>query len=80
MMLKKYLTLIERILVSKEEYAVIGNPVTAFVLTKGTGNREVEVPPAFRQTDFASSYESRINQTPAQINPKIEFEEIRENL
>ncbi|MBU5217692.1 HNH endonuclease [Bacillus albus] len=44
---------------------------------KGTGNREVEVPPAFRQTDFASSYESRINQTPAQINPKIEFEGIR---
>ncbi|OXB96971.1 MULTISPECIES: HNH endonuclease [Bacillus] len=46
-------------------------------VAKGTGNREVEVPPAFRQTDFASSYESRINQTPAQINPKIEFEGIR---
>ncbi|EMA6345203.1 HNH endonuclease [Bacillus cytotoxicus] len=46
-------------------------------VVKGTGNREVEVPPAFRQTDFASSYESRINQTPAQINPKIEFEGIR---
>ncbi len=49
----------------------------AYQLAKGTGNREVEVPPAFRQTDFASSYESRINQTPAQINPKIEFEGIR---
>lgn len=49
----------------------------AYQFAKGTGNREVEVPPAFRQTDFASSYESRINQTPAQINPKIEFEGIR---
>ncbi|MCG0047122.1 HNH endonuclease [Priestia aryabhattai] len=55
--------------------------------TEGTGNgnrlnrvtirKEVGVPPAFRQTEFASSYESRINQTPAQINPKIEFEGIR---
>ncbi|MBZ6023545.1 HNH endonuclease [Bacillus cereus] len=51
--------------------------VEASLASKGTGNREVEVPPAFRQTDFASSYESRINQTPAQINPKIEFEGIR---
>ncbi|ARZ63362.1 MULTISPECIES: HNH endonuclease [Bacillus cereus group] len=44
---------------------------------KGTGNREAEVPPAFRQTDFASSYEARLNQTPALENPKVEFEGIR---
>ncbi|HDR4510824.1 WXG100 family type VII secretion target [Bacillus cereus] len=56
----------------KEAYQYMESKVV-----KGTGNREVEVPPAFRQTDFASSYESRINQTPAQINPKIEFEGIR---
>lgn len=47
------------------------------VLNKGTGNREAEVPPAFRQTDFASSYEARLNQTPALENPKVEFEGIR---
>ncbi|EIF14954.1 T7SS effector LXG polymorphic toxin [Bacillus velezensis] len=45
--------------------------------SKGTIKKEVKVPPAFRQSEFASSYESRINQTPAQINPKIEFEGIR---
>ncbi|MGM9922961.1 MAG: HNH endonuclease [Bacillus sp. (in: firmicutes)] len=54
---------------------------------KGTGNgnrlnrvtvkKEVEVPPAFRQTEFASSYEARLNQTPAQINPKVEFIGVR---
>ncbi|MBK5452155.1 HNH endonuclease [Bacillus sp. TH22] len=44
---------------------------------KGTGNREAEVPPAFRQTDFASSYEARYNQTPSPINSKVEFEGIR---
>ncbi|MED3328981.1 HNH endonuclease [Bacillus thuringiensis] len=46
-------------------------------VAKGTGNREAEVPPAFRQTDFASSYEARLNQTPALENPKVEFEGIR---
>lgn len=35
--------------------------------TKGTGNRDADIPPAFKQEEFASSYESRINQTPAQI-------------
>ncbi len=48
--------------------------------TKGqltTGNRDAEVPPAFRQTEFASSYEARLKQTPAPINPKVEFEGIR---
>ncbi|MHA4043900.1 HNH endonuclease [Bacillus cereus] len=49
----------------------------AYQLAKGTGNREAEVPPAFRQTDFASSYEARLNQTPALENPKVEFEGIR---
>ena len=42
-----------------------------------TGNREAEVPPAFRQTDFASSYEARYNQTPSPVNSKVEFEGIR---
>ncbi|WP_416808300.1 HNH endonuclease [Bacillus thuringiensis] len=46
-------------------------------VAKGTGNREAEVPPAFRQTDFASSYEARYNQTPSPINSKVEFEGIR---
>ncbi|WP_328177282.1 HNH endonuclease [Peribacillus frigoritolerans] len=36
-----------------------------------------EVPPAFRQTEFASSYEARLNQTPALENSKVEFEGIR---
>ncbi|MEK7015866.1 HNH endonuclease [Bacillus sp. FSL R9-9410] len=49
----------------------------AYQLAKGTGNREAEVPPAFRQTDFASSYEARYNQTPSPINSKVEFEGIR---
>ncbi|WP_425457442.1 HNH endonuclease [Bacillus marasmi] len=42
--------------------------------TKGTDNLDVEVPPAFRQTEFASSYEARLNQTPSMINTKIEFD------
>ncbi|WP_255298640.1 HNH endonuclease [Bacillus wiedmannii] len=46
-------------------------------VVKGTGNREAEVPPAFRQTDFASSYEARYNQTPSPVNSKVEFEGIR---
>jgi NAD+--asparagine ADP-ribosyltransferase len=45
--------------------------------TKGTSNREAEVPTAFRQTDFVSSYEARYNQTPSPINSKVEFEGIR---
>ncbi|ULH22026.1 HNH endonuclease [Bacillus velezensis] len=44
---------------------------------KGSKGTIKKVPPAFRQSEFASSYESRINQTPAQVNPKIEFEGIR---
>ncbi|MGH0516765.1 HNH endonuclease [Bacillus cereus] len=51
--------------------------VEASLASKGTGNREAEVPPAFRQTDFASSYEARYNQTPSPVNSKVEFEGIR---
>ncbi|MCL2179093.1 MAG: HNH endonuclease [Cystobacterineae bacterium] len=35
--------------------------------------KAVEVPPAFRQTEFASSYQSRINQTPSPSNTKVQF-------
>lgn len=56
----------------KEAYQYMESKVV-----KGTGNREAEVPPAFRQTDFASSYEARYNQTPSPINSKVEFEGIR---
>ncbi|KHD37946.1 hypothetical protein NL50_00085 [Clostridium acetobutylicum] len=47
---------------------------------KGAKNalREVKVgtdiPPAFKQTEFASSYESRIHQTPGEENLKVVFE------
>ncbi|MDT2046691.1 HNH endonuclease [Priestia flexa] len=42
--------------------------------SKGTGN---DIPAAFRQNEFASSYEARLNQTPSPINSKVEFEGIR---
>ncbi|NLL05737.1 MAG: HNH endonuclease [Clostridiaceae bacterium] len=35
------------------------------------------IPPAFKQTEFASSYESRIGQTPREKNPIVGFEGIR---
>jgi hypothetical protein len=35
------------------------------------------IPPAFKQTEFASSYESRIGQTPADTNPTVGFKGIR---
>ena len=38
---------------------------------KGTGNREAEVPPAFKQEEFASTYESRFKQTPAETNSNV---------
>ncbi|MCZ2969137.1 hypothetical protein NYY93_19265, partial [Acinetobacter baumannii] len=38
----------------------------AYQLAKGTGNREAEVPPAFKQEEFASTYESRFKQTLAE--------------
>ncbi|EJV57401.1 hypothetical protein BWGOE3_24460 [Bacillus mycoides] len=37
------------------------------VKSETKGNRDADIPPAFKQEEFASSYESRINQTPAQI-------------
>ncbi|WP_353706582.1 HNH endonuclease [Bacillus cereus group sp. MS39] len=44
---------------------------------KGTGNREAEVPPAFKQEEFASTYESRFKQTPAETNSNVVFEGVR---
>ncbi|MDA7027415.1 T7SS effector LXG polymorphic toxin [Bacillus sp. CLL-7-23] len=41
------------------------------------GTKSVDIPPAFKQEEFASSYQSRLNQTPSPTNPKIEFEGIR---
>ncbi|MCP1446943.1 hypothetical protein EV581_104503 [Bacillus sp. BK006] len=46
-------------------------------VSKGTGNSSTDIPPAFKQEKFASSYESRVNQTSAQVNPRVEFEGIR---
>ena len=33
----------------------------------------LEIPTAFRQTKFASSYDARINQTPSLANRKVQF-------
>ncbi|ATP40173.1 hypothetical protein CSE16_09005 [Solibacillus sp. R5-41] len=44
--------------------------------TKGTGNG-TNIPPAFKQTKFASSYKNRYNQTPAPNNPTVEFKGAR---
>ncbi|MFB5582108.1 HNH endonuclease [Bacillus albus] len=44
---------------------------------KGTGNREAEVSPAFKQEEFASTYESRFKQTPAETNSNVVFEGVR---
>ena len=41
------------------------------------GASEIDIPPAFKQTEFASSYEARFNQTPAPENPKVGFEGTR---
>ncbi|QBZ26255.1 MULTISPECIES: HNH endonuclease [Bacillus] len=49
----------------------------AYQLAKGTGNREAEVPPAFKQEEFASTYESRFKQTPAETNSNVVFEGVR---
>ncbi|PFK01482.1 NAD+--asparagine ADP-ribosyltransferase-like protein [Bacillus cereus] len=45
--------------------------------TKGTGNRVADIPPAFKQEEFASTYESRFKQTPAETNSKVVFEGAR---
>ena len=49
----------------------------AYQLAKGTGNREAEVPPAFKQEEFASTYESRFKQTLAETNSNVVFEGVR---
>jgi hypothetical protein len=41
--------------------------------TEGTG-KDTYTPPAFKQTEFASSYEARLNQTPAPNNKTVTFE------
>ncbi len=43
----------------------------------GKGSKGNDTPAAFRQTEFASSYEARLNQTPSPINPKVGFEGTR---
>ncbi|MNO66586.1 hypothetical protein D3C76_573800 [compost metagenome] len=32
-----------------------------------------DIPPAFKQTEFASSYEARFIQTPSELNTKVKF-------
>lgn len=39
----------------------------------GSKTSKIDIPTAFKQTKFASTYESRINQTPAQENKKVMF-------
>ncbi len=52
----------------KEAYQYMASKVV-----KGTGNREVDIPPPFKQEEFASAYESRFKQTPAETNSKVVF-------
>ena len=40
-------------------------------------NGEIDIPSAFKQNKFATSYESRISQTPAESNAKVGFEGVR---
>ncbi|MFJ8524122.1 MULTISPECIES: HNH endonuclease [Bacillus cereus group] len=44
---------------------------------KGTGDRDADIPPAFKQEEFASTYESRFKQTPAETNSNVVFEGVR---
>ena len=48
------------------------------VASSGTVKRvdkaEADVSSAFKQKEFASSYEARISQTPAELNLKVGFE------
>uniref|UniRef100_UPI00406D3427 HNH endonuclease n=1 Tax=Paenibacillus sp. FSL H7-0350 TaxID=2975345 RepID=UPI00406D3427 len=44
--------------------------------SQGTGKID-NTPPAFKQTEFASSYEARLSQTPAPENPTVGFEGTR---
>ena len=44
----------------------------------GTGAvKETDIPPAFKQEEFASSYEARLKQTPAETNLNVVFEGVR---
>jgi hypothetical protein len=44
----------------------------------GTGAaKEADIPPAFKQKEFASSYEARLKQTPAETNSNVVFEGVR---
>ena len=42
--------------------------------SKGGGKADTDIPSAFKQKEFASSYEARITQTPADVNIKVGFE------
>ncbi|MDR4328769.1 cytoplasmic protein [Bacillus pseudomycoides] len=57
------------------ERKTLGELFSAFKSgTKGTGASKVEdIPPAFKQAEFASTYKGRYNQTPAPDNPTVEF-------
>ncbi len=56
---------------------IVGGKDSGGERNKDADNRVDEIPSAFKQEEFASSYEARINQTPALINSKVEFEGIR---
>nr|WP_223439426.1 T7SS effector LXG polymorphic toxin [Metabacillus dongyingensis] len=67
------------------EYKALGDIISlakSDVVYKGTGkgvlgSNRSDIPPAFKQTEFASSYESRLSQTPAPNNLKVCFEGTR---
>ncbi|MCL9659569.1 HNH endonuclease [Paenibacillus hunanensis] len=44
---------------------------------KGSAGKVDNTPPAFKQSEFASSYKSRLDQTPSPENPKVSFEGTR---
>ncbi|WP_234703379.1 HNH endonuclease [Metabacillus indicus] len=44
------------------------------VVVKGAGSIVADIPSAFKQEKFASTYESRFKQTPAETNIKVVFE------
>lgn len=43
----------------------------------GSVESDINTPTAFKQKEFASTYDSRIQQTPAPLNPKVQFDGIR---
>ena len=46
-------------------------------LDKTVGGAVDDIPTAFKQTEFASTYEARLGQTPALVNKKFQFEGAR---